>query len=63
MFVSELVLIGYPDEDAALGVWRRLVARERGFLIDLEMPRSSAGTFVAMCMSPRQLTTVWPAAP
>ena len=34
--MSELILIGYPDEDMACDVWRRLVALERDFLIDLD---------------------------
>ena len=34
--MSELILIGYPDEDTARDVWRRLVALERDFLIDLD---------------------------
>jgi len=34
--VSDLILIGYPDEDTAESVWRELVALQHDYLVDLE---------------------------
>jgi len=34
--LSELIIIGYPDEHTAEEVWRELVDLERDYLIDLE---------------------------
>jgi uncharacterized membrane protein len=34
--MSELIIIGYPDEDRAEQVWRELVQLEQNYLIDLE---------------------------
>jgi uncharacterized membrane protein len=34
--MSELIVIGYPDEDRAEQVWRELVRLEQDYLIDLE---------------------------
>jgi uncharacterized membrane protein len=34
--MSDLIIIGYPDEDTAESVWRELVRLERDYLIDLE---------------------------
>lgn len=34
--MSELIVIGYPDEETAEKVWKELVALERDYLVDLE---------------------------
>ena len=33
--MSDLIVIGYPDEDTAENVWRELVKLERDYLVDL----------------------------
>jgi uncharacterized membrane protein len=34
--MSDLIVIGYPDEETAQSVWEELVKLERDFLVDLE---------------------------
>jgi uncharacterized membrane protein len=34
--MSDLIVIGYPDEDTAENVWRELVKLQRDYLVDLE---------------------------
>jgi uncharacterized membrane protein len=34
--MSDLIVIGYPDEETAQNVWEKLVKLERDFLVDLE---------------------------
>jgi uncharacterized membrane protein len=34
--MSDLIVIGYPDEDTAENVWRELVTLQRDYLVDLE---------------------------
>jgi uncharacterized membrane protein len=34
--MSDLIIIGYPDEDTAARVWQELVKLEQDYLVDLE---------------------------
>jgi uncharacterized membrane protein len=34
--MSDLIVIGYPDEETAQNVWEKLVKLKRDYLVDLE---------------------------
>src|ERR1700733_9281576 len=34
--MSDLIVIGYPDEDTAENVWRELINLQNGYLVDLD---------------------------
>jgi uncharacterized membrane protein len=61
--MSDLTVIGYPDEQTAARAWDELVRLENDCLADLEdaaiIRRASNGG----CTSPRLPITRWPAGP
>jgi len=52
--MSDLIIIGYPDEETAGKVWGELVRLERDYLVDLEdaaiVRRDSKGKLAALVM-------------
>jgi uncharacterized membrane protein len=58
--MSDLIVIGYPDEVAACNAWDELVKLEKDYLVDLEdaaiIRRDQKGKFHVTT----QLTTPWP---
>ena len=57
--MSDLIVIGYPDEKTAATVWQELVKLQEDHLVDLEDAAISAATRRASCTSPRPRITPW----
>jgi uncharacterized membrane protein len=39
--MSDLIVIGYPDEATAENVWRELIKLQNGYLVDLDVLQTS----------------------
>ena len=55
--MSDLIVIGYPDEDTAQRVYGELVSLQDQYLVDLEDAAIIRRTAVAGCMSRPRRTT------